>query len=297
LTGGGLIGEFLDHIVVEKGLSANTHESYRRDLERFTAFLAERGGTVAGATRSDVSAFVLRLSEMGLSVRSYTRSLVAVRGLYRYLLKRGLVESSPCDDVDVPRVKSKLPEFLTIDEVNALLAAPDAETPTGLRDKAMIEVLYATGLRVSELTGLEMSALNLQGGFLRTLGKGSRERVVPMGEAAMVWVKRYMELARPALLKGGRSRHLFVTARGRAMTRQNFWNILKKLALKAGIEGYKIKPHAIRHSFATHLLEGGADLRMVQLMLGHADITTTQIYTHITNERLKRLHSKMHPRG
>lgn len=297
MTDKGLVRKFLDHIVVEKGLSANTHASYKRDLDRFTAFLEAQGKTVAGAVPSDISGFIGALSDRGLSVRSYARSLVAVRGMYRYLLTGGVVRRSPCEDVDIPRIKSKLPEFLTIKEVDALLSAPDTSSPTGLRDKAMLEVLYATGLRVSELTRLEVSALNLQGGFVRTLGKGSKERVVPMGEAAMVWVKRYMEGSRPALLKGRNSRHLFVTSRARAMTRQNYWNILKRLALKAGIDRQRIKPHAIRHSFATHLLEGGADLRMVQLMLGHADISTTQIYTHVTNERLKRLHKKLHPRG
>lgn len=292
-----LVNRFLDYIVVEKGLSPNTHASYRRDLERFSAFLEERGVGVEEASSADVSAFLERLATDGLSVRSYTRALIAVRGLYRYLMRSGVVEASPCANVDVPRVKAKLPDFLTLNEVDALLDAPDSTKTTGLRDKAMIEVLYATGLRVSELVGLETRGVNLQAGWLVAFGKGSKERLVPMGEEAMKWVRRYMKESRPALLKGRLSRHLFVTARGRAMTRQNFWNIIKRLALLAGIDRKRIKPHVLRHSFATHMLERGADLRMVQAMLGHADISTTQIYTHITTERLKRLHKKMHPRG
>lgn len=297
MDGATLVEEFLDHIVVEKGLSYNTQASYSRDLRRYLDYLKKNKKDILEADHEEITGFMDYLSDGGLSVRSYTRSLIAVRGFYRYLLKRGAIKSSPCANVDLPRLKAKLPEFLTIKEVDSLIAAPDTGGATGLRDKAMIEVLYATGLRVTELVTLEVNAVNLQGGYLVAFGKGSKERLVPMGEAAMVWVKRYLDESRTRLLKGRRSKYLFVTSRGSSMTRQNFWNIIKRLALKAGVDQGKIKPHVVRHSFATHMLEGGADLRMVQAMLGHADISTTQIYTHITNERLKQLHKKMHPRG
>lgn len=294
----GLLKEFLDFIVVEKGLSLNTRLSYERDLERFYASLEKTGKDVLNATQGDITGHLKRLMDEGLSVRSYTRALIAIRGFYKHLLKRSVIQSSPCATVDLPKMHKRLPEFLTFEEVERLLDAPDTEKTLGLRDKAMLEVLYATGLRVSELTGLKLNDISLQGGYLSAFGKGSKERLVPMGESSMYWVKRYMEEARPRLLAKGRDDGmLFLTVRGARMTRQNFWVIIKASALKSGIERKKIKPHIIRHSFATHLLEGGADLRLVQMMLGHADISSTQIYTHITNERLKNLHKKKHPRG
>lgn len=296
-AGSDLIREFLDHIIVERGLAKNTALSYGRDLEKYRAWLSGAGGDLLSASSKEVSGFLKSEKESGHSVRSYARGLIALRGFYRYLLRRGLIALSPCADVDIPRMRRRLPEFLTFEEVERLLDAPKTEEILGLRDKAMLETLYATGLRVSELVTLKLNDINLQGGYLTAFGKGSKERLVPLGESAMVWLKRYMDEARGVLLKGRQNRFLFVTARGTGMTRQNFWVIIKTSALRAGVERKKIKPHIIRHSFATHLLEGGADLRMVQMMLGHADISSTQIYTHITNERLRNLHKKSHPRG
>jgi integrase/recombinase XerD len=292
-----MVKDYLDHIVVEKGLSANTHAAYRRDLERFYGNLSARGINLKAASPGDITDYLFYLMKRGLSVRSYTRSLIAIRGFYRHLQKKGLLRESPCSSVDIPRLKKTLPEFLSIEEVDGLLAAPGPDSRFGLRDRAMLEVLYATGLRVSELVGLKLDSLNLQRGFLVAFGKGEKERVVPLGESAMLWVSRYMENSRPLLANRRTSKYLFLSIRGGPMTRQNFWVIIKKYALTARIDRQKIKPHIIRHSFATHLLERGADLRLVQVMLGHADISTTQIYTHVTNERLKNLHKSRHPRG
>lgn len=293
-----LVEEFLTYLIVEKGLSVNTHQSYGRDLCRYKLFLDRCGRAILEAVSSDISDYLRSLVNDGLSVRSYTRGLIAIRGFYRYQARKGRISASPCDGVDMPRQHKRLPEYLSVAQVERLLSAPDTGSALGLRDKAMLEVLYATGLRVSELVGLRLNDINLQGGYLTAFGKGSKERLVPMGEASMYWIKRYMDEAR-ATLKGRRadSGHLFLTVRGSRMTRQNFWVIIKNNALKAGIDREKIKPHIIRHCFATHLLENGADLRIVQSMLGHADISSTQIYTHITNERLKGLHSTKHPRG
>lgn len=292
-----LVAGFLDYIVVEKGLSDNTRLSYSRDLRRFAAYMKGRGVSLMDAVADDISEFLGKLRKDGLSARSYTRSLIAIRGFYRYQQRMGRLKASPCAFVDIPRFTRSLPEFLAFDEIDRLLGAPSRDTALGLRDKAMLETLYATGLRVSELVLLRLNDLNLQGGYLTAFGKGAKERLVPIGESAMYWLGRYLEGSRPSLLKGGTGNHLFITARGSAMTRQNFWLLIKKAALAAGIDRRKMKPHIVRHSFATHLLERGADLRMVQAMLGHADISSTQIYTHVTNERLKALHRKGHPRG
>lgn len=291
------IREFLDYVVVEKGLSRNTHDSYQRDLRRFAAFLESTGGDLASATPTDVSSYLKHLRESGLSARSYTRALITLRGFYKFLLKKKRIAASPCSSIDIPRVQRKLPEFLSLEEVERLISSPDDKSALGLRDRAMLETLYATGLRVSELISLKINDINLQGGWLTAFGKGSKERMVPLGEAAMVWLKKYMEEGRGGLLKKKNSKTLFVTNRSAGMTRQNFWVIIKNYALRCGIDTKKIKPHIIRHSFATHLLERGADLRIVQAMLGHADISTTQIYTHVTNERLRNIHKKNHPRG
>ena len=296
-TASGRIGEFLDYVVVEKGLSLNTRDSYRRDLANFEAWLNEKGGSLEAVSPSDISAYLKRLKDNGLSARSYTRALITFRGFYRFLLKKKVIAASPCSTIDIPRVPRKLPEFLSLEDVVSLISAPDDSYPLGLRDKAMLETLYATGLRVSELTGLKLNDINLQGGWLTAFGKGSKERIVPLGESAMSSLKKYMDEGRQAILGKRSSKTLFVTARGSGMTRQNFWVLIKNYALKAGIDSRRIKPHIIRHSFATHLLEHGADLRIVQAMLGLADISTTQIYTHVTNERLKNIHKKKHPRG
>ncbi|HBG45951.1 MAG TPA: site-specific tyrosine recombinase XerD [Deltaproteobacteria bacterium] len=295
--GADLIQRFLDYIVVEKGLSENTRLGYRKDLTRFLEYMSGSGRALGNACPEDISAYLKYLHDGGLSVRSYTRALIALRGLYRFLVRKHGLAASPCSNIDIPRLNKKLPHFLTLDEVEALLSAPKAEGALGLRDKAMLETLYATGLRVSELTGLRINDISLQGGYLTAFGKGSKERMVPLGEAAMYWLKRYAEEARPALLKKRNNAFLFLSIRGTRMTRQNFWVLIKRYGVVSGIGRERTKPHILRHSFATHLLERGADLRIVQAMLGHSDISTTQIYTHITNERLKNLHKARHPRG
>lgn len=292
-----LIKEFLDHIIVEKGLSRNTRLSYSSDLSRYAESLKINTVEPVNASSGDITAFLKGLRDGGISPRSCTRSLVAVRGFYKFLLKRKKIKESPCANVDMPRFNMKLPEFLSLEEVDRLLGAPDSSSVHGLRNKAMLETLYATGLRVSELVSLKLNGINLQKGFLTAFGKGSKERLVPLGESAMVWLKRYIDGARPTLCAKKSSPFLFLTSRGSRMSRQNFWVLIKKTALVAGIDTSKIKPHSLRHSFATHMLERGADLRIVQAMLGHSDISTTQIYTHITKERLKKLHKKKHPRG
>jgi len=291
-----LVEEFLDYIVVEKGLSKNSVDAYRRDLVKFEGFLGKRSKDVTGARREDIISFMASLRERGLSSRSTARSMVAVRMLYRFLKGERHIDGLPTENIELPRSFRTLPDVLSPEEVERLIRSPDTKDAIGMRDRAMFELLYATGLRVSELVGVEVNRLNLEVGFLVVLGKGSRERVVPMGEIAMDWIKGYISSARVRTLKGRESNFLFVTARGGNMTRQGFWKIVKKYALKAGIYK-KITPHTLRHSFATHLLEGGADLRSVQTMLGHADIATTQIYTHINSERLKKIYKQFHPRA
>ncbi len=295
-----LVEEFLDSLILERGLSENTREAYERDLNAYTAYLKK---DPLKAEAGDITGFLANLRKRGLSARSSARALISVRGFYKYLLKKGELKQSPCASVDIPRMEKRLPGVLALSEVELLLSAPATKTATGLRDRAMIELLYATGVRVSELTGLKLNDLNLQAGFILAFGKGGKQRLIPMGEEAMGWLRRYLEVGeggeggRSAILKGRVAEHLFVTARGGGMTRQNFWAMLKKYATLAGIDREKIKPHILRHSFATHLLERGADLRAVQQMLGHADISTTQIYTHVLTERLKRVHKTHHPRG
>jgi integrase/recombinase XerD len=290
------VEEFLDYIVVEKGLSKNSVDAYRRDLVKFEGFLKLRCGDVIDARREDIISFMTSLREGGLSSRSTARSMVAVRMLYRFLKGERYIDALPTENIELPRSFRTLPDVLSPEEVERLIKSPDTKEPIGMRDRAMLELLYATGLRVSELVGVEVNRLNLEVGFLVVLGKGSKERVVPMGEIAMDWIKGYIRSARVKTLKGRESEFLFVTARGGNMTRQGFWKIVKKHALKSGIYK-KITPHTLRHSFATHLLEGGADLRSVQTMLGHADIATTQIYTHINSERLKKIYKQFHPRA
>ncbi len=296
-----LVEVYIRSLAVERGLARNTVEAYSRDLERFVGYLANNRKTLATAAPRTISAYLARLKEDGLSVGSYTRSLVSVRGLYKHLLKTGTVEVSPCALIDMPKLEKRLPRVLTLEEVDTLLEGLAVDTPRGLRDKAMLEVLYATGVRVSELIGIKLNDVDMQTGCITVMGKGMKQRLVPLGETAIVWVKRYVEEGRPAQLKGRDStKDLFVTGRskgGGGMTRQNFWHRIKKAALTANIDPKKIKPHILRHSFATHLVERGADLRVVQELLGHADISTTQIYTHVRNERLRKLHRTHHPRG
>ncbi len=288
---------FLDHLSVERGLSRHTLEAYGRDLSRYLGFLKTRGRVrPEEVVRDDVVDFMERLASEGLSPRSVCRFRVSLRRFHRFLVDEGHAASSPARDVEAPRIGDRLPGVLSFAEVEALLAKPaESGAPRGIRDAAMFELLYATGLRVSELVRLEAQRVNLNQGYVRPLGKGAKERVVPMGEAARARVERYIKTARPSLLGRRESAYLFVTRRGGPMTRQAFWKLVKKYRAAAGIEK-NVSPHTLRHSFATHLLENGADLRSVQAMLGHADISTTEIYTHVSNERLRRIHG-LHPRA
>jgi len=290
------IAGFLNYGRVERGLSANTIEAYRRDLGKFSRFCEGRRLTPAQVERRHVADFLGRLYQQGLDARSVARTLVAVRNFFRFLRQEEEIRSDPTEHIESPRTWKRLPKFLSVEEVERLLAAPADSTPRGLRDQAMLEVLYATGLRVSELVSLKVSDLQLDAGILRCLGKGNKERVVPLGRQAVAALETYLRDARPRLLKRAGSAHLFLSNRGRAMTRQNFRRLLLARARAAGIRA-KLSPHTLRHSFATHLLERGADLRAVQLLLGHADISTTQIYTHVAQERLKQIYRTHHPRA
>lgn len=288
---------FLNYLLVEKGLAMNSLDSYGRDMVRYLDFLEGRGCVDPSGVRSvDVADFLARLKERGLAPRSRARALSSVRMFHRFLLVEGYAEVNPTAIIEAPKTVAKLPQVLTGREVEALLAAPGDDSTIDIRDRAMLELLYATGLRVSELVGLGLRDVNVNAGYLMAFGKGGKERLVPMGESACAAVSRYLSETRPAMDRDGSNRYLFLTRLGDRMTRQAFWNIIKKRALEAGVRK-SISPHTLRHSFATHLLENGADLRSVQTMLGHADLSTTQIYTHVTSERLKRLHEQFHPRG
>jgi integrase/recombinase XerD len=288
---------FLDHIKVERNLSPNTVAAYSRDLSRLTRFLLDQGVKRPGRVRPHhLTDFLLSLVEDGLAARSRARALVSVRSWFRFLLGENLIDKDPTETLDSPRIGRKLPEVLGLEEVDKLLGAPRDDTVLGLRDRAMIALLYATGVRVSELVSLSMDEVNLKSGFLRTMGKGRKQRLVPLGQLAMERVEHYLREARPQLHKKSKCRTLFITKRGKGMTRQGFWKLLRQHAYAAGIRR-NISPHKLRHSFATHLIERGADLRAVQAMLGHADITTTQIYTHVSRARLVELYKKHHPRA
>ena len=294
---GEILDPFLHYLAVEKGLARNTLEAYSRDLNAYLDFLEGEGiASLVETTTLTVMAFIQRLKKRGLSMRSTTRALVALRGLYRYLAQEGYLEANPLEDMELPRLSPTLPHVLTVQDIEQLLAQPDVESPRGIRDGAMLELLYATGMRVSELVELPTSGLNLEVGFVTVRGKGGKERIVPIGEVAMEKAKIYLEQGRPALLKGRETLFLFVNNRGGGLSRQGFWKILRQYALQAGITKH-ITPHTLRHSFATHLLERGADLRFIQAMLGHVDISTTQVYTHVNQEYLKQLHRQYHPRG
>jgi integrase/recombinase XerD len=289
-----LLDQFMGQLKVEKGLARNTIESYNRDLMGFFSFLRERHLTPTEVTQEDLVSFIEQ-KKTQVSAQSLARCLVSLRMFYRFLVTDGKISINPARLLGIPRLYQHLPHVLNRDEVDTILTQPDQNTPPGSRDKAMLELLYATGLRASEVIGLKMSDVNLEAGYLRTLGKGSKERIIPMGSKAIDSLKHYMLDTRASLLKKGTTSYLFLNSRGGKLTRQGLWKILKKYALKAGITK-TITPHTLRHSFATHLLEGGADLRSVQVMLGHADISTTQIYTHVARERLKEVHEKYHPR-
>ncbi len=288
---------FCDALWLEDGLSPRSLESYRRDLAQFAAWLAKAGGCLQAATGGDVQQFLAdRTLRQGVAARSLARQLSTLKRYYRWLLRQGRRGDDPTVNIESPRLPRLLPKCLSEADVETLLTAPDEGTALGLRDRAMLELLYACGMRVSELVGLPLSAVRLDMGVARVLGKGAKERLVPLGEVAADWLQRYLRAARPALLAGRASDALFVTARGRAMTRQAFWYLLRRHAATAGIAA-PLSPHTLRHAFATHLLNHGADLRAVQMLLGHADISTTQIYTYVARERLKALHKQHHPRG
>jgi integrase/recombinase XerD len=291
------IDAFCDQLWLQDGLAPASIASYRRDLVAWAAWLARRGATLASAQKSDVESYLADQFRAKAKATSIARRLSAVRRYYGIELQRGALSADPTLRVRAPKLPRRLPKSLTEKEVEALLAAPDADTALGLRDRAMLETLYATGLRVSELTGLRLSQLSLDMGVVRVLGKGSKERLVPLGEEAIGWVQRYLGEVRAGLAAGGKSDAVFLTARRGPMSRQAFWLVVKRHALRAGISAARLSPHVLRHAFATHLINHGADLRVVQLLLGHADITTTTIYTHVARERLKALHAQHHPRG
>jgi integrase/recombinase XerD len=296
-TNEGLLDEFCDALWLEDGLSRNTLESYRRDLRLFSAWLsAERGKALLQAQRMDLLDYLAYKFQRKARPRSAARLLSSLKRFYRYLLRENRIQADPTLQVESPKLPRSLPRILTEADIDALLAAPNVETPLGLRDKSMLETLYASGLRVSELVTMSLAQLSQDMGVVRVVGKGSKERLVPVGEEALTWLRRYMDNARPEILAGRPADALFITSRGASMTRQAFWYLIRRYADQAGIRK-GISPHSLRHAFATHLLNHGADLRVVQMLLGHADISTTQIYTHVARERLKQLHAKHHPRG
>jgi integrase/recombinase XerD len=291
-----VIDKFLDAIWMERGLSANTLGAYRADLVALRRWLADRDVSLIYATRSDLLAFIGWRTEQGAKPRSTARQLSSFRRFYRFLLREGVIQEDPTIKIDMPRIGRSLPQSLTEGEVEALLAAPDVSDPLGHRDRTMLEVLYATGLRVSELINLRQSEINLNQGVLRIVGKGDRERLIPLGEEAQSWIRDFIAGPRSEILLERQTDYLFPTRRGECMTRQAFWHIIKRYSKQADI-GSKMSPHTLRHAFATHLLNNGADLRVVQQMLGHSDLSTTQIYTHVARARMKELHADHHPRG
>ncbi|WP_434348873.1 site-specific tyrosine recombinase XerD [Myxococcus virescens] len=293
----GMLDAFIAFIRAERGLSGKTVDAYAADINVYFEDLRSRGvSDVTQARQEDVSAHLASLGKRGLGKRSQARHLAALRGFHRFLVAERMADKDPTEDLDTPRSARKLPSFLTLEEVEQLLAAPDERTSTGVRDKAMLEVLYATGLRVSELCGLGINDVQLTAGYLVAKGKGAKERLVPLGSVAIEKVQAYLAESRPAVLGRRKSQALFVTPRGSGFTRQGFWKLLKRYALKAGIVK-PLSPHKLRHSFATHLVERGADLRAVQQMLGHADLATTQIYTHVNAARLRSVYDEFHPRS
>jgi integrase/recombinase XerD len=291
-----LLDSFLLHLTTERRLSGNTLASYAADLRRFSAFLADRGIDARSFTRPGFLDYLTSLREEGLSARSTARHVSTTRSFFRFLVREGVLAASPVSEVKAPRIGRPLPKYLTLTQVERLLNAPDGRTPEGIRDRAMLTLMYASGLRASELVTLRLENVDANAGFLYVLGKGGKERVVPVAEAALAALAGYMAGARPGFLGKRVSSALFLSRRGKQITRQTLWNRIRRWALSAGIEE-RISPHTLRHSFASHLLAGGADLRAVQAMLGHADIATTQIYTHVTPERLRDVHRKHHPRA
>ncbi|MBR9882272.1 MAG: site-specific tyrosine recombinase XerD [Oceanospirillales bacterium] len=291
-----LIGQYLDHLWLERGLSDNTRASYARDLNHFACWLNQRRLRLSEIDRRDLQRHLQWRVEQQLRPASTARLLSTLRGFYRYLLREHLVSSDPTLNIDSPRRGRPLPKTLTENDVEALLAAPDVSTALGLRDRTMLELLYACGLRVSELVELRLEELNRRIGVLRIVGKGDKERMLPVGDEALLWLSRYLQDARPELGSDMRVEHIFLSRLGQPMTRQTFWHRIKRYAVEAGIDK-PISPHVLRHAFATHLLNHGADLRVVQMLLGHSSLSTTQIYTHVATARLQALHRDHHPRG
>lgn len=291
-----LIAEYLDAIWIEKGLSDNTQESYRRDLAQFAVWLNQQGQQLIGVDAVLVQNYLGIRLQQKLSSRTSARFLSCVRGFYRYLIRENRISENPVALVDNPKLSRPLPKSLSETDVEALLAAPDVTDPVGLRDRTMLEVLYACGLRVTELVELTMPQINLRQNVVRVMGKGSKERLIPMGEEAAAWLARYLREARPVLLNNMPDEIVFPSMRAQVMTRQTFWYRIKHWAMVAGIKK-DLSPHTLRHAFATHLLNHGADLRVVQLLLGHSDLSTTQIYTHVAKLRMKQQHAQHHPRG
>lgn len=290
------IRQFLDYARVEKGLAANSIESYRRDLNEFAAYLRGHGKTLGDADRELIRGFLTSLYHRGLGARSVARHLVSLRNLFRFLREEQAIQFDPTAEIQLPHIGTDLPHFLSIEEVDKLLAAPDLSTPSGLRDKAMLELLYATGMRVSELVQARSSDLDANLGIIRCIGKGNKERLIPVGKSALQAVEAFLRGGRGHFSKDRASPYLFLNPRGNALTRVGFWKILRRYGQQVGVT-LGLTPHAMRHSFATHLLERGADLRSVQMMLGHSSISTTQIYTHVLNERLKQIYHAHHPRA
>lgn len=287
---------FLDGIWAERGLSENTLRAYRADLLALNKRFTERKVKLVNASEADLLAYLAWRVGKGAKPRSTARQLSAFRRFYRYLLREGRIPEDPTAQIEMPRIGRRLPHSLTEADVEALLAAPDVSQPLGHRDRTMLELLYATGVRVSELVNLKLSQVNLNQGVLRIIGKGDRERLIPLGDEAQDWLHKFVAGPRAEILAGRQTDYLFPTRRGGPMTRQSFWYLIRRHARKAGI-ARKLSPHTIRHAFATHLLNHGADLRVVQLLLGHSDVSTTQIYTHVARERMKDLHARHHPRG
>ena len=290
------IDTYVDYLRDVRRMSPNTVSSYARDLAALASYAESKGRSIESLDRRDLEAFARHLMTAGLAPRSVARAIACVRGMYKFLLVEKKIAADPAEDLRAPRAWPALPKYLDLEQVDRLLQQPDTTIPRGLRDKALIELLYATGLRVSELLALKAGDINLDAGYLTCVGKGDKERIVPLGESAAGWVRRYIAEGRPALLKGRKSPWLFVNAKGgTGLSRVGFWKVLKEYGIKAGVSR-NLSPHVLRHSFATHLLERGADLRAIQMMLGHADLSTTQIYTHVLEARLRAVYDKFHPR-
>ena len=292
-----ILDAFIDNIWIEKGLSQNTLDSYRSDLEQFSSWLEKNNLSYIKTSKKEILSYLSFLFQKGLGSKTVARKLSSLKSFFRYLVFKSIIPNDPSSEVETPKLLKSIPKSISEKEVEALLAAPDEKTDIGLRDKTMIETLYSCGLRISELTNLELLNLNLRQGVIRVIGKGQKERLVPMGDQLIGLLELYISSSRKNLLNKRHSDFLFLSTRGQRMTRQSFWHRIKHYRLAAGFEPDKISLHVLRHAFATHLLNNGADLRVVQLLLGHSDLNTTQIYTEVARQRLKRLHTEHHPRG